>query len=116
MYEAACDGKLDFVHDTSEYARRAKILKEIFIRNGFHIVYDKDLEEDVSDGFFFTIGRRGYTGDALVKELLYYGVSSISLATTGSQQQGIRVCTSMVDDKSFGLLDERLALFNQNNQ
>ncbi len=116
MYEAACDGKLDFVHDTSEYALRAKILKEIFIRNGFHIVYDKDLEEDVSDGFFFTIGRRGYTGDALVKELLYYGVSSISLATTGSQQQGIRVCTSMVDDKSFGLLDERLALFNQNNQ
>ena len=81
MYEAACEGKLNFVHDTSEYARRAKILKEIFIRNGFHIVYDKDLEEDVSDGFFFTIGRRGYTGDALVKELMYYGVSSISLAT-----------------------------------
>lgn len=116
MYEAACEGKLNFVHDTSEYARRAKILKEIFIRNGFHIVYDKDLEEDVSDGFFFTIGRRGYTGDALVKELMYYGVSSISLATTGSRQQGIRVCTSMVDDAAFGLLDERLALFNQNNQ
>lgn len=116
MYEAACEGKLNFVHDTSEYARRAKILKEIFIRNGFHIVYDKDLEENVSDGFFFTIGRRGYTGDALVKELMYYGVSSISLATTGSRQQGIRVCTSMVDDTAFGLLDERLALFNQNNQ
>lgn len=116
MYEAACEGKLNFVHDTSEYAQRAKILKEIFIRNGFHIVYDKDLEEDVSDGFFFTIGRRDYTGDALVKELMYYGVSSISLATTGSRQQGIRVCTSMVDDAAFGLLDERLALFNQNNQ
>lgn len=116
MYEAACDGKLNFVHDTSEYARRAKILKDIFVRNGFHIVYDKDLDKDVSDGFFFTIGRNGFTGDALVKELMYYGISSISLSTTGSQQQGIRVCTSMVNDKSFELLEERLALFNNNNK
>ena len=115
MYEAACEGRLDFVNDTSEYARRAKILKGIFINNGFHIVYDKDLDEAVSDGFFFTIGRDGYTGDALVSELLHYGIASISLSTTGSHQQGIRVCTSMVDEESFKALDERLALFNSNN-
>ncbi len=116
MYEAACDGRLDFVHDTSEYARRAKILKEIFVRNGFHIVYDKDLDKEVSDGFFFTIGRKGYTGDQLIKELLYYGISAISLSTTGSEQQGIRVCTSVVKDDEFPLLDSRLALFNENNR
>lgn len=115
MYEAACEGRLDFVNDTSEYARRAKILKDIFINNGFHIVYDKDLDEAVSDGFFFTIGRDGYTGDALVSELLHYGIASISLSTTGSHQQGIRVCTSMVDEESFKALDKRLALFNSNN-
>lgn len=116
MYEAACDGRLDFVHDTSEYARRAKILKEIFVKNGFHIVYDKDLDQDVSDGFFFTIGRKGFSGDELIRELMYYGVSAISLSTTGSRQQGIRVCTSVVRDEQFPLLDERLALFNENNR
>ena len=67
----------------------------------------------MSDGFFFTIGRKGYTGDGLLDRLLYYGVSAISLRTTGSEQQGIRVCTSMVKDEHFALLDERLRIFNQ---
>lgn len=115
MYDAACDGTLDFVTETSEYARRAKIMKEIFVRNGFHIVYDKDLDENVSDGFFFTIGRKGYTGDALVAELLRYGISAISLSTTGSRQEGIRACSSVMTDAQFPVLDERLALFNSNN-
>ena len=113
MYKAACDGELHFAEDTREYARRAARLKEIFLRHGFHIVYDKDLDEPVSDGFFFTIGRKDYTGDGLLDRLLYYGVSAISLRTTGSEQQGIRVCTSMVKDEHFALLDERLRIFNQ---
>ena len=113
MYKAACDGELHFAEDTREYARRAARLKEIFLRHGFHIVYDKDLDEPVSDGFFFTIGRKGYTGDGLLDRLLYYGVSAISLRTTGSVQQGIRVFTSMVKDEHFALLDERLRIFNQ---
>ncbi len=113
MYKAACDGTLDFVEETREYARRAARLKEIFLRHGFHIVYDKDLDEPVSDGFFFTIGRKGYTGDELLDRLLYYGVSAISLRTTGSEQQGIRVCTSMVKEAHYALLDERLEIFNR---
>lgn len=112
MYKAACDGSLDFVEETREYARRAARLKEIFLRHGFHIVYDKDLDENVSDGFFFTIGRKGYTGDDLLAELAHYGVSAISLRTTGSMQQGIRVCTSMVHEEHYKMLDERLAVFN----
>lgn len=113
MYEAACDGRLSFVESTREYARRAARLKEIFLRHGFHIVYDKDLDENVSDGFFFTIGRKGYTGDDLLTELIYYGVSAISLRTTGSEQQGIRVCTSMVSEEHYPLLDGRLRIFNE---
>lgn len=113
MYKAACDRTLDFVGETREYARRAARLKEIFLRHGFHIVYDKDLDEPVSDGFFFTIGRKGYTGDELLDRLLYYGVSAISLRTTGSEQQGIRVCTSMVKEAHYALLDERLEIFNR---
>lgn len=113
MYEAACDGKLDFVGETREYARRAARLKEIFVRHGFHIVYDKDLEENVSDGFFFTIGRKGFSGDELIDELVHYGISAISLRTTGSLQQGIRVCTSMVQEEHYPLLDSRLKIFNE---
>lgn len=114
MYEAACDGKLDFVTENREYARRAARLKSIFVRNGFHIVYDKDLDRDVSDGFFFTIGRKGFTGDDLVDELIHYGIAAISLRTTGSEQQGLRICTSMLGDSDYPLLEERLASFDRN--
>ncbi len=115
MYKAACDGKINFVEDTREYARRAARLKEIFLRHGFHIVYDKDLDQPVSDGFFFTIGRKGFSGDELINELIYYGVAAISLRTTGSEQQGIRVCTSTVTNDYYTWLDERLRIFNQNH-
>lgn len=115
MYKAACDGTLDFVSETREYARRAARLKAVFLRHGFHIVYDKDLEEEVSDGFFFTIGRKGYTSDDLLAELIHYGVSAISLRTTGSEQQGIRVCTSMLREEHYPLLDQRLRIFNEKN-
>ena len=113
MYEAACDGRFDFVTDTHEYARRAEKLKKVFLQNGFHIVYDKDLDQDVSDGFFFTLGRKGFTGDDLLAELIHYGVSAISLRTTGSEQQGIRVCTSVIQDEDYPVLDERLKVFNE---
>ena len=113
MYKAACDGKLDFVNDNREYARRAAKLKEVFLRHGFHIVYDKDLDEDLSDGFFFTIGRKGFSGDDLLAELIHYGIAAISLRTTGSEQQGLRICTSMITDEHYPMLDERLAIFNE---
>lgn len=34
------------------------------------------------------------TSGELAKELMYYGVSAISLITTGSHQEGLRACTS----------------------
>ena len=41
MFRAAADGELDFVGEASEYARRARLTKETFLRHGFRIVYDK---------------------------------------------------------------------------
>ena len=70
MLGAAADGVYDFVGDMREYGRRAGKAKEIFLRHGFHIVYGKDLEETVSDGFFFTIGYDGLTGSRLLLNLL----------------------------------------------
>ena len=117
MFRAAADGKLDFVGETSEYARRAKLTKEIFLRHGFRIVYDRDQEEPVSDGFFYTVGYGDLTSAELLRELLLYGICAISLTSTGSRQPGIRVCVSQMNrPEQFDLLDERLTAFAENHR
>ena len=56
------------------------------------------------------------TSGELAHELMYYGVSGICLATTGSDQQGLRVCTSFIEDHQYAQLDERMAIFAENHQ
>ncbi len=87
-------------------------MKEIFTRHGFRIVYDKDLEEMVSDGFFFTVGYGKLTSAELVAALLRYGICAISLSSAGSKQHGVRVCVSMLNHEAqYELLDKRLKMF-----
>ena len=114
MLKAAADGAYDFRKEIAVYGQRAHKLKEIFCKHGFHIVYDKDLDEPIADGFYFTIGYRGYTSGELAHELMYYGVSAICLITTGSHQEGLRVCTSFIEDHQYEQLDERMAIFHEN--
>mgnify|MGYP003531443839 FL=1 len=115
VMKAASDGTYDFRAVTSEYGRRAHRLKEIFLRHNFYIVYDKDLDQPIADGFYFTVGYPGLNSGQLVSELLYYGVSAICLTNTGSDQQGIRVCTSFIRDNQYKELDERMAIFAENH-
>jgi aspartate/methionine/tyrosine aminotransferase len=115
MLRLSCEGKIDFVADTREYERRARRMKEIFCRHGFSVVYDRDVTREVGDGFFFTLGYEGLSGDELVVELMYYGVSSISLSTTGSRQQGVRGCTSRMREELYPVLDERMAEFERDH-
>ena len=115
MLKAASDGAYDFRKEVSVYGERAHKLKEIFLRHGFHIVYDKDLDQPVADGFYFTIGYQGMTSGELARELMYYGVSAICLITTGSHQEGLRVCTSFIEDHQYAQLDERMQVFAENN-
>ena len=115
MLRLSTEGKINFVEDTREYARRAEKMKKIFTDNGFHIVYDKDVTKEVGDGFFFTIGYGNLSGGDLLKELLYYGVSSISLSTTGSEQQGVRACTSRMRDNLYGVMEERMKAFHEDH-
>ena len=115
MMKAASDGSYDFRKEVSVYGERARKLKEIFCRHGFHVVYDKDLNEPVADGFYFTIGYRNMTSGELAKELMYYGVSAICLITTGSHQEGLRVCTSFIEDHQYTQLEERMSLFEENH-
>lgn len=111
MLRAATEGRFDFVKETSEYARRSRRMKDLFEKHGFHVVYDKDIDRAISDGFFFTIGYGGIPCGELMRELLYYGISSISLSTTGSEQQGIRACCSRMSEDLYGVLDDRLRAF-----
>lgn len=115
MLKAACDGSFNFREEVMEYGRRAHRLKEIFCRHGFHIVYDTDLDQPIADGFYFTIGYKNMTSGQLAHELMYYGVSAICLITTGSEQEGLRVCTSFIEPHQYELLDERMNIFQQNN-
>ncbi len=115
LLRLSTEGRLDFVEDTREYAVRAEKMKKIFTDNGFHIVYDHDVTQTVGDGFFFTIGYGDMEGGELLRELLYYGVSSISLSTTGSEQKGVRACTSRMKDELYPVLEERMKLFNEDH-
>ncbi len=116
MLRAASDGTFDFRSEVKVYGERARRLKEIFLRHGFHIVYDRDMDQPIADGFYFTIGYPGMTSGELAHELMYYGVSAISLTTTGSHQEGLRVCTSFIEDHQYQLLDERLANFGRDEE
>lgn len=116
MLRLSTEGKINFVEDTREYAIRAEKMKKIFTDNGFHIVYDRDVTQDVGDGFFFTVGYGDMTGGDLLKELLYYGVSSINLSTTGSEQQGVRACTSRMRNELYPVMEERMKAFHEDHQ
>ncbi len=112
MLKAASDGELDFVAETSEYGRRAAVIKRLFLENGFHVVYSKDGDEEVGGGFFFTVGYKGMTSAELVRGLMLCGICSISLTLTGSSQHGVRICVSQLNrPEQFDLLGERLKLF-----
>lgn len=113
MFKAASDGEFHFLEDVKEYGRRAKKLKDIFLEHGFEIVYDKDLDENIADGFYFTIRYPGMTGGELMHNLIFFGISSISLTTTGSEQEGIRACTSFIKNNQYDLLKQRLKEFNK---
>ena len=115
MLRLSTEGKINFVEDTREYAHRAEKMKKIFTDNGFHIIYDYDVTQRVGDGFFFTIGYGDMSGGDLLKELLYYGVSSISLSTTGSDQQGVRACTSRMRDDLYDVMAERMKAFSEDH-
>ena len=116
ILKAANDGEYNFVEEVREYGRKAKVMKEIFLKNGFRLVYDNDVGEPLADGFYFTVSYPGLSGVELVEELLYYGIGSISLEITGSTRtEGIRACVSQVMPDQFKDLEERLEQFRKDH-
>lgn len=113
ILKAANDGTFNFVEQVKEYGEKAKIMKKLFTDNGFRIVYDKDEDKPLADGFYFTISYPDFTGEELIEKLIYYGISAISLAITGSERlEGLRACVSLVKREQFPELEERLKKFH----
>jgi aspartate/methionine/tyrosine aminotransferase len=116
MLKAANDGSFNFVSLVREYGEKAKIMKKLFTDHGFIIVYDKDMDVPIADGFYFTLSYPGFSGVDLVEELLCYGISAISLDITGSEKsEGLRACVSQVSREQFPELEFRLKLFRENH-
>jgi aspartate/methionine/tyrosine aminotransferase len=116
ILKAANEGKFNFVEEVKEYGEKAKIMKKLFVDNGFRIVYDKDIDQPIADGFYFTIMYPGFDGPDLIEELLYYGISAISLSITGSEHtEGLRACVSLVKRTQFPELEYRLKKFHEHH-
>ena len=114
MLRAANNGEFDFVKSVKIYGERAKVMKKLFTDNGFNIVYDKDMGVPLADGFYFTFSYPGMSGVELLENLLYYGISAISLDITGSMKtEGLRACVSQTDKNQFDDLEYRLRKFNE---
>ena len=117
ILKAANDGELNFVEAVKEYGEKAHIMKKLFTENGFDIVYDKDENEPIADGFYFTFAYPGFSGTELMEKMLYYGISAITLDITGSERhEGIRACVSLVQRSQFPALEERLRRFNEDHK
>lgn len=116
ILKAANEGQFNFVVDVKLYGENAKIMKRLFTENGFKIVYDKDENEPIADGFYFTFSYPGMDGAELLNKLVYYGISAISLAITGSERiEGIRACTSLIKKSQFSDLEARLKAFHKHH-
>jgi aspartate/methionine/tyrosine aminotransferase len=115
LLKATNNGEYNPWEVVREYGERAKKAKKIFVNNGFDIVYDTDIDQPIADGFYFTISYPGFTGEQLLEELMYYGISAISLSTTGSEREGLRACVSFIADNQFPQLEERLNKFKENH-
>lgn len=113
ILKAANDGVLNILSDVREYGKRAEIMKNLYREAGFQVVYDKDGDQEVGDGFYFTIMYPGLSGAELAKELLHYGISSITLKGCGSTREGLRACVSQISLKQMDTLKERIERFKK---
>ncbi|HDQ14396.1 MAG TPA: pyridoxal phosphate-dependent aminotransferase [Sediminispirochaeta sp.] len=117
MLKAVNDGEFNFVEQVKEYQERAQVMKKLMLDNGFRIVYDKDDGHDIADGFYFTFAYPGFSAGDLVEELLYYGISAISLEITGSEHHdGLRACVSQFSLEMEEVLKERLERFHADHR
>lgn len=116
ILKAVNSGEYNFVDVVKDYGEKARAMKKLFTENGFKIVYEKDEDNPIADGFYFTFSYPGMDAEELLNELVYYGISAISLLITGSERkEGIRACVSLVNRNQFKDLEYRLQRFQKDH-
>lgn len=116
LLRATVSGRYNPWQETRTYSERATAMKTAFQDNGFYLVYDNDLGEALADGFYFTIAYPNMSGAELVRRLLHYGVSAITLGVTGSRYtEGLRACVSLTPLQRMPVLRKRLAAFHRDH-
>jgi len=112
LFEATCQGKYDYLNRVRTYGKRANEAKKIFLNNDFELLYDKDLDEPIADGFYFTIKRNSMTGGELLRAMLLFGMSGIPMRPTGTKREGVRICVSLVPEEQYSELEKRVKALN----
>ena len=116
ILKAVNTGEHNFIEDVREYGERAKIMKTLLQKYGFKLVYDKDEDQPLADGFYFTFSYPGMEGRELLERLIYYGISAITLDITGSERsEGLRGCVSQVGKDQMDDLEYRLKKFSEDH-
>jgi len=116
LLRAAVSGDMEFLQDVKVYGDRARECKKLFADHGFSLVYANDLGAPLADGFYLTLSYPGMDGRRLLLELIRYGISTITLASTGSiRTEGVRACVSFTTENEFPLLHERLSQFQEDH-
>ena len=116
LLEAASKGDFNFLDEVKVYSQLSSKIKIIFQKYDFNLVYDEDMGEPISDGFYFTISRKGMTGAELLFQMLRFGMAGIPLSTTGSTKEGIRICVSIIRDSQLDEMEDRLSALNHQLQ
>ena len=116
LMEAAVEGRYNFLDDVKEYGRRARFMKDVLLSNGFYLVYDNDMGAPLADGFYFTVQYPGMNDLQLTRKLMYYGIAVYPLDTMGSEQQGVRICTSFFSREQEPLFEQRIKQFHSDNK
>lgn len=113
LLKASNDGEYNFREEVMVYGRKAAAIKKMFLDNGFHIVYDKDGDDAIADGFYFTIAYKDLDSSELLEKMMRYGLIAITLKTTGSKRnEGLRICVSLVPEEQFPDLKQRLEMLH----
>jgi aspartate/methionine/tyrosine aminotransferase len=116
LFKSVNDGVFNPFEAIKAYGENAHAMKDLFTKYGFRIVYDMDLDEPIADGFYFTISYPGFSGAALLDEMVRYGISAITLGITGSTRtEGLRACVSQFKTADIPVLEERLKLFHKDH-
>ncbi|MFQ6609083.1 MAG: aminotransferase class I/II-fold pyridoxal phosphate-dependent enzyme [Fidelibacterota bacterium] len=113
LFEAACRGEYNFLQQLRQYGERAHFAKQKFLEAGFDFVYPDDMGKPIGDGFYFTVSRKGMTGGELLRTMLLFGMSGITLRITGSEREGVRICLSQLREDLFPELEARLSALEQ---